>query len=130
MRTHLLVIYGFEKSSSKYTHFLTICPGVTQQIFKLPGLKTELWVKPGGADAPDDHGQCPERKGASEESEVEGLCPQKGTWRGEDAVVARSFGIPIQGEEPRSRSLPAEPCVWLTGFILVPGQFIDLTREL
>ena len=44
--------------------------------------------------------------------------------------VARSFGIPIQGEEPRSRSLPAEPCVWLTGFILVLGQFIDLTREL
>lgn len=52
----------------------------------MPGLKTELWVKPGGADAPGDHGQCPERRGASEEREVEGLCPQKGTWRGEDAV--------------------------------------------
>lgn len=95
-----MVIYGFEKSSSKYTHFLTICPGVTQQIFKLPGLKTELWVKPGGADAPDDHGQCPERRGASEESEVEGLCPQKGTWRGEDAVRGKE----LRNSNPRRRT--------------------------
>ena len=60
-----------------------------QQIFKLPGLKTELWVKLGGANALGDHEQCPERRGASEQKEVERLCPQKGPWRGQDAVCGK-----------------------------------------
>lgn len=60
-----------------------------QQIFKLTGLKTELWVKPGEANAPGDHEQFPERRGASEQREVERLCPQKGTWRGRDTVPGK-----------------------------------------
>lgn len=94
-----------------------------QQIFKLTGLKTELWVKPGEANAPGDHEQFPtERRGASEQREVRRLCPQKGTWRGRDTVPGKgSFGIPIQGGESSSQSFPAEPCVRLTGFHPLPG---------